>query len=103
MDRLLEIKRAIARHARDDLTATALPGVSVMRTTRTTEPHGGVLEPTFVMVAGGVKTTALNGEVHRYGAGEYLVASVDLPVVGSIVTADADKPFLSVTIRLDPE
>lgn len=103
MDRLLDIRQAIVRHSRDGLTTTALPGVSVYRATRPTEPHGNVLEPAFVLVAGGVKTTALNGEVYRYGAGEYLVASVDLPVVGSIVTADEDEPFLSVALRLDSD
>ncbi|MFD6926242.1 AraC family transcriptional regulator N-terminal domain-containing protein [Streptomyces sp. NPDC059944] len=103
MDRLLDIKHAISRHARDGLTATALPSLSVLRTTRTTEPTGGVLEPAFALIAGGRKHTVLNGEVYTYGAGEYLVASVDLPVVGSIVAADDDDPFMAVTFRLQPK
>jgi AraC-like DNA-binding protein len=103
MDRLLEIRQAITRHAGNGLTSTALPGVSVLRTTRGTQPAGGVLEPAFALIAGGVKHTALNGEVFRYGAGEYLVASVDLPVVGSIVAASEDEPFLAVTVALNPD
>ena len=103
MDRLRDISHAITRHARDGLTATALPGVSVLRTTRTTQSHGDVLEPAFALVVGGLKHTALNGEVYRYGAGEYLVASVDLPVVGSIVTANPAEPFLAVVFRLTPD
>jgi AraC-like DNA-binding protein len=103
VDRLLDIRHAIARHARDGLTATALPGLSVLRTIRTTQPCGDILEPAFGLVAGGVKHTALNGEVYRYGAGEYLVVSVDLPVVGNIVAADPDEPFLAVVIRLNPD
>ena len=103
MDRLPDIRQAITRHAGDGLTATALPGVSVLRATRTTGPLGDVLEPAFALVAGGVKQTALNGEVYRYGAGEYLVASVDLPVVGSIVAADEHEPFMAVVLRLRPD
>ncbi|MFK4110944.1 AraC family transcriptional regulator N-terminal domain-containing protein [Streptomyces sp. NPDC002176] len=100
--RLLDIRQAITRHARDGLTATALPGLSVLRTTRTTQPTGDVLEPAFALVAGGVKHTVLNGEVHRYGTGEYLVATVDLPVVGSIVAADENEPFMAVALALNP-
>ena len=103
MDRLLDIQQAITRHAREGLTATALPGVSVLATTRTTQPVGDVLEPAFALIAGGVKHTAVNGEVYRYGAGEYLVTSVDLPVVGNIVAANQDEAFLAVAIRLDPD
>ncbi|MET7290398.1 AraC family transcriptional regulator [Streptomyces sp. NPDC005573] len=102
MDRLLDIRRAITRHARDGLTPTALPGLSVLCTPHTTQPAGDVLEPALALIAGGVKHTVLNGEVHRYGAGDYLVASVDLPVVGNIVSADDDDPFLAVAFRLNP-
>ncbi|MFJ3663204.1 AraC family transcriptional regulator N-terminal domain-containing protein [Streptomyces sp. NPDC090119] len=104
MDRLLvDIRNAITRHARDGLTATALPGLSVLRTTRATQPAGDVLEPAFALIAGGLKRTALNGEVYEYGPGQYLVATVDLPVVGNIVTAEEDEPFTAVTLRLKPD
>ncbi|MFE5189889.1 AraC family transcriptional regulator N-terminal domain-containing protein [Streptomyces sp. NPDC056628] len=103
MDRLRDIRHAVTRHARDGLTATALPRVSVLRTPRTIEPHGGVLEPAFILVVGGAKTTTLNGETYSYGAGHYFITSVDLPVIGGITTADADDPYMSVTIRLDPD
>jgi AraC-like DNA-binding protein len=103
VDQLGDIRQAITRHAGEGLTATTLPGLSVLRATRTTQPLGDVLEPAFALVAGGVKHTALNGDVYRYGAGEYLVASVDLPVVGTIVAADADEPFLAVVVRLQPD
>jgi len=76
--------------------------VSVLRATRTTQPVGDVLEPAFVLVAGGIKHTAVNGKVYQYGADEYFAASVDLPVVGSIVAADTDEPFLAVVFRLNP-
>ena len=103
MDRLVEISQAVTRHARDGLTATVLRGVSVMRATSTTPPAGDVLTPAFALIVGGVKHTALNGEVYRYGAGEYLAASIDLPVVGSIVTASEDEPFLAVVIALNAD
>lgn len=102
MDRLADISGVIRRHARDGVTATALPGVTVTCLTQTTEPVGHVQEPTFTLVAGGRKHTALNGEVHHYGAGQYLITTIDLPLVGTIVAADVDEPFLAVGFRLNP-
>jgi AraC-like DNA-binding protein len=103
VEQIGDIGRAIRRHAGAGVTATALPGVSVLCATKTTGVTGDVIEPSFVLIAGGVKHTALHGNIHRYGAGEYLVASVELPVVGSIVAADAHDPFMAVVIALRPD
>ncbi|MDA0159424.1 AraC family transcriptional regulator [Solirubrobacter ginsenosidimutans] len=93
MDRLQE---SITRHAREGLTATALGGVSVLRAPTPTEPLGDMLRPTLAVVAQGAKETTLNGRAFTYGAGQFLVASVDLPVTGHITQA----PFLAVVLEL---
>jgi AraC-like DNA-binding protein len=62
-----------------------------------------MLEPTFALVAQGVKQTALNGHPFRYGVGQFLVASVDLPVIGQIEQATPEEPFLAVVLELRPE
>lgn len=102
VDRLSEIRRIIARHVHDGYAPTALPGVFVGRATNPSPPVGDVLQPAFVLIAGGAKHTALNGQVYRYGAGDYCVASVDLPVVGNITAADDGDPYLAVGFALDP-
>jgi len=38
----------------------------------------------------------------RYGAGDYLVASVGLPVTGAITRATPREPFLVLVLHLDP-
>ena len=103
MDELTRLKEPITRHAGEGLTRTALPGVSLMRSPTTTEPLGDMLEPTLAVVAQGVKRTALNGRGFTYGAGQFLIASVELPVIGHIVRACADEPFLAVVVELRPE
>jgi AraC-like DNA-binding protein len=103
VDELARLREPIIRHAGEGLTRTALPGVSVMRSPVTTEPLGDMLEPTLAVVAQGVKRTALNGRAFTYGAGQYLIASVELPVTGHIVRAGADEPFLAVVYELRPE
>jgi AraC-like DNA-binding protein len=62
-----------------------------------------VAEPTLAVVAQGVKETALNGRTFTYGAGQFLVVSVELPVIGYLVQASADEPFLAFVLELRPE
>jgi AraC-like DNA-binding protein len=97
------LRESIIRHAGEGLTPTALPGVSVLAAPATTAPLGDMLGPTFALVAQGVKQTALNGRPFRYGAGQFLVASVDLPVIGQIEQATHGAPFLAAVLELRPE
>src|ERR1700759_1703380 len=98
MDDLARLSRSVARHAGEGLTRTALPGVSVVASPTTTQPLCGIAEPTLAVVAQGVKETTLNGRTFTYGAGQFLVVSVDLPVTGNIVHASADEPFLAFVL-----
>jgi AraC-like DNA-binding protein len=97
------LKESIIRHADEGLTPTALPGVSLLCSRTTTEPLGDMLEPTLAVVAQGVKDTTLNGRTFSYGPGQFLIASVDLPVIGHIVQATAGEPFLAFVLELRPD
>jgi AraC-like DNA-binding protein len=44
----------------------------------------------------------LGEETYRYGASQYLVVSVDLPLSGCVVEATVDKPYLGFKLNLDP-
>ena len=103
MDELAGLKRSIARHAGDGLTGTALSGVSVVCSPTTSEPLCGIAEPTLAVVAQGVKQTTLNGRTFTYAAGQFLVVSVDLPVIGHVIRARADEPFLAFVLELRPQ
>jgi AraC-like DNA-binding protein len=102
MTALAVLKESIGRHAGQGLTRTALPGVSVVGSPTTTEPLCGIAEPTLAVVAQGVKDTTLNGRSFTYGAGQFLVVSIDLPVIGHITQASAEEPFLAVVLELRP-
>jgi AraC-like DNA-binding protein len=103
MNELDRLKESIARHAGEGVTPTALSGVSVVRSATASEPLCGIAEPTLAVVAQGVKATTLNGRTFTYGAGQFLVVSVDLPVTGSITGASADEPFLAFALELRPQ
>jgi AraC-like DNA-binding protein len=100
MSALAVLKESIARHAGHGLTRTALPGVSVVCSPTITEPLSGIAEPTLAVVAQGVKDTTLNGRSFTYGAGQFLVVSIDLPLIGHITQASAEEPFLAVVLEL---
>src|SRR5216684_494805 len=102
MDALARLKESIARHAGAGLTTTPRPGVSVVRSPAITEPLGSVDKPTLAIIAQGVKETELNGRTFTYGPGQFLVVSVDLPVIGCLVHASADEPFLAFVLELRP-
>lgn len=56
----------------------------------------------MALVVQGAKRTVLGDREFNYGAGEYLVASIELPVTGSIVQASVDRPFLAFVLHLEP-
>jgi AraC-like DNA-binding protein len=60
-----------------------------------------VCEPILAIVVQGKKEALLGGETYRYGAAQYLVVSVDLPINGFVVEASPDKPYLGFKLSLD--
>lgn len=103
MDEMSRLKESITRHGGPGVTRTALPGVSVVCAPTITEPLGDMVEPTLAVVAQGVKQTVLNGRTFTYGPGQFLVVSVELPVMGHVTQASAEEPLLAVVLTLRPE
>jgi AraC-like DNA-binding protein len=97
------LKELIMRYAGDGLTRTALPGVSVVCSPTVTEPLGDVIEPTLSVIAQGAKETELNGRTFAYRPGQFLVVSVELPVIGHVTQATVEEPFLAFVLALRPE
>jgi len=56
----------------------------------------------MALIAQGRKRIALGDRVYEYGAGQYLVASVDLPVTGHFVRASKKTPSLGFGLMLEP-
>jgi AraC-like DNA-binding protein len=91
----------IARHAPEDgFFETALVGVKLIRWSVPTEPMPVIYEPTVCMVAQGRKQACLGDMSFVYDNARHLIASVDLPVAGSVIEASTDKPYLCMQIDL---
>jgi hypothetical protein len=94
MSFLPELRRLLFRHA----DQTLLPSVVVKASETETEPVPAVSDPVFALVAQGTKRTILGDTVYDYGAGEYLVVSVELPVTAHVIEA----PYVVFGLRLKP-
>jgi len=98
-----ELLRTIVRHAKkDDFSMTAIPGLGLSHREAPTEQTGYIHEPSLCLVVQGAKRLLLGEEIFSYDADHYLIVSVDLPVVGQILDASPEKPFLAMVLKLDP-
>lgn len=105
MDTLLlaELRELMVRHALPDgVPLPALPSVTVMTASSPTPPFAHVAEPMFALVAQGIKRIGIADRVFDYGAGQYLVVSVDLPMEAHVVEASSEAPFLGFGLALKP-
>ncbi len=60
------------------------------------------MEPTLAVIAQGAKRAVLGDKVFEYGAGQYLVVSVDLPIAGHVFQASPELPYLAAGLTLKP-
>ncbi len=99
LEKLIDI---IRRHARTDgLHTTPVPGVSLVRSGAPTVPMPVVYEPTLCLIVQGRKQVAAGTLSYVYDASTYLVASVDMPVMGSVIEASEALPYLCLVLDLD--
>jgi AraC-like DNA-binding protein len=101
MQALAELRALIARHARPDET-TAIDGVLLSAAGRPGEPRASTTGTVLAVIAQGAKRLAIGDRVYDYRPGQYLVASVDLPITGHYTRASADEPALGFGLILRP-
>jgi AraC-like DNA-binding protein len=63
----------------------------------------GMYEPMICIVLQGAKQVMIGDRVLDYGAGDQLIASIELPVTGCVVKASADKPYIVVSMTLNQD
>jgi AraC-like DNA-binding protein len=103
MTPLQELAALMARHAPGDgVHATAIPRVSLIRSSHPTEPLHVLHEPAVCIVAQGAKQVQLGDRVVDYDAASILVVSIDVPIVGQVTRASPDAPYLCLRLDLDP-
>ena len=95
-----EMRALVARHA--DRPPVPRLRLTAHRSVAPTPPTHGLYQPMLCFVLQGSKRVIIGERVIEYRAGDFLVASVDLPVIGQVTEASADKPYMVVGLALDP-
>ncbi len=102
MERIEQLAALIAEMSdRDGIYVTAIPGLYLSKLSTTSAPRHTVDRAVFCLVAQGVKSVLLNNQRYVYDPSKYLVISLHLPLVGQIVEATREKPFLGLSMELD--
>ena len=100
-DELAKIIESYSGH--DGVHATDIPSLFFNRQTTITGPAYGVFKPSLCIVVQGAKDVWLAQERFRYSPADYLVASIDVPVIGQVVEATPSLPYLSLRLEFTPK
>jgi AraC-like DNA-binding protein len=103
MANLDRLQRSIARHASAPQVTTAIPGLTLYRADEPSAHTMPVLyTPMVCLIAQGLKHVVVGSEEVVYDDSKYLIATVDLPATSTIRKASAKKPYLSLSLELQP-
>lgn len=97
-----EARLILTRHCGADcLSMSAMPGVHLMRFGWRSLPLVSTQFPCLALVLQGTKSVDFAGRHIEYGAGQYLLASYDMPAASRIVNASPRHPLLAIAVDID--
>lgn len=80
---------------------SVMPGVHLMRFGWSSRPLVSTQFPCMALVIQGTKSVEFGEQHLEYGAGQYLLTSIDVPATSRIVNASKTHPLLAVGIQLN--
>lgn len=80
---------------------TDIPGLMLHRRTAPTARCSMCYEPSVTVMAQGRKRVELGRKAFLYGPSQFLLTSVDLPVVSRILEASEEAPCLAMSLKLE--
>ncbi|MDZ4871043.1 MAG: HTH-type transcriptional activator RhaS [Chroococcidiopsis cubana SAG 39.79] len=104
-DRCQELATLVMRHTDANgniIQPTAIAPLDLTRSDAVSTALHGVYQPILAIVVQGQKEVLLDEQRYQYGAGQYLVVSVDLPLSSFVAQATPDQPYLGLKLNLDP-
>lgn len=97
-----ELKDRIARWTgKAEAFHSSVPGLSLFRLTKPSDPKTVISEPSLCLIAQGSKRLLVGDENYVYNPDRYLLTSVHLPAVACVAEASEDKPYFGVRLSLD--
>lgn len=92
-----------AQHAGSIGYQTPVPGLGLLRSFEPTKPRHMTYRPALCVVAQGAKQVMVGDRTITYSDMQALVVTVEVPVLSQIVQAAPDRPYVGLTLGLDPE
>ena len=97
-----ELVERIARVMHEDGIKEVLPGLTLFRSSKPTEPLPGMFEPAVCLLAQGTKEVLFGSSRYQFNPRHYLLVTLDLPYVSQVLEASVEQPFLGVSLSLSP-
>jgi AraC-like DNA-binding protein len=103
MDQLKQAVRTYAgAHANGDgLALTPVPGLRMMCLESPAGDLHSVYRPLVCLILQGAKRMIVGREERVFSAGQSVIVSADMPVVGRIVQASPSEPYLAIAVELE--
>jgi AraC-like DNA-binding protein len=97
-----ELARKITARAEvEGDTFTQVPGLMLYRRSAPTACTSAAYMPSLVVFVQGAKRINLGKKIYLCDESNFLLTSVDLPVVSQVVKATREKPILGILLRLE--
>lgn len=90
-------------HAHLDITNPPISGVTLYKATEAQIRMPAVYKPSICFIFQGAKSVFINDSKINYGVGDYLLASVDIPVIGIVTEASWEKPYYCLQVEIDTQ
>lgn len=97
-----DLRDLISRHCQERQEHAAIPGLQLHHADAPNPRINTIYRPSLCLIAQGRKQVLLNERVFEYDPSQYLIVTVDLPVTGCIVHASPERPYLGLSLDLDP-
>ena len=95
------IRRCTEAQAGPSPFATAVPGLTLLRSDRANQPRHIIFKPALCIIAQGAKWAIFGGRRLDYRAGQALVVSLEMPALSTVAEASPAEPYLSAVIEFD--
>ncbi|NHN32841.1 AraC family transcriptional regulator [Paenibacillus agricola] len=96
----VELAKLIERHSGlEGVYETAIPSLFFIHRSNVTRPVYRVYKPCLCFIAQGLKEILLAQERFEYGPADYLISSMNLPVIGRVIKASSDAPYVSFKLE----
>lgn len=100
MSILDDIYSIASRHSGKEMPG--LPRLAIFSWSRPTQFAPAVYEPVVCLILKGRKRILIGEKSLEYGRGDHVVVSAEVAVMGQIVEASSEAPFLSLNLNIDP-